>query len=75
MYKANGSYPTSYLGANGATIDDLQDYGSYEFQGWYLDENCATPFDGTIAEGGTRQVVLYAKIIDLNNDIYWTPNY
>ena len=75
MYKSNGSYPTSYLGVNGATIDDLQDYGNYEFQGWYLDEECATPFDGTIDEGGTRQVVLYAKIIDLNNDIYWTPNY
>lgn len=75
MYKTNGNYPTSYLGANGATVDDLQDYGTYEFLGWYLDENCTTKFDGTIVAGNTRNVVLYARIIDLNNDIYWTPNY
>lgn len=75
MYKENGSYPTEYESASGATIDDLQDYGYYEFNGWYLDKACKKPFSGSISAGYTGKVKMYAKIVDIMNDIYWTPNY
>lgn len=75
LYKDDGSYPTSYESAKGATVDELQDYGYVEFHGWYLDKVCETPFSGTISAGHTGRVALYAKVIDLMNDMYWTPNY
>lgn len=75
MYKEGASYPTSYESAKGATVDELQNDGYVEFHGWYLDKVCETPFSGTISAGHTGRVALYAKVINLMNDIYWTPNY
>lgn len=71
-------YPTEYAYNATTTVDNLKNYGNYEFGGWYLDEDCETEFSGTIDATNTSQrgtITLYAKITDLNNNIYWTPNY
>ncbi len=75
-FKVDGkSYPTEYTYNTATTVDDLKSVGNYEFGGWYLDEECTIEFEGEIPANQRGEFVLYAKITDLNNDIYWTPNY
>lgn len=68
-------YPEKYTYNTATTIDDLKSFNNYEFGGWYTDEECQTEFEGEIPANQRGEFVLYAKITDLNNDIYWTPNY
>lgn len=66
MFKDGSTYPATYVEGTGATIPDLQDYtegySKWEFEGWYINKDCTTAFDGTIPATQTGKVVLYAKI-------------
>ncbi len=42
----------------------------YAFKGWYLDNRCTVPFDGTIPAGTYGDITLYANIADT-----YTHNY
>ena len=77
LYLTKGTYPTEYIAGQGATVSDLREYypvtdlKDIAFYGWYLDEACTQPFDGTIEETQTGNVTLYAKLVYW----MWTPNY
>lgn len=76
--KQDGVYPEKYAYNTTTTVSELKTVGNYEFGGWYLDEECTTAFNGTIDATVTSrrgELKLYAKFTDINNDIYWTPNY
>lgn len=47
----------------GSEVGDPKDkQKSYAFYGWYLDKDCTVEFAGTVREGATGNIVLFAKI-------------
>ena len=73
----NGSYPVSYTIEDGdVTISEMESYFSCgcelkppavgrarcAFEGWYLDDECTVPFDGTISAGTIGDIVIYGKL-------------
>ncbi len=65
LFKKNGSYQTHYVGGTEIIVDDLRDveYGNevYTFAGWYLDEECTLPFEGSFSWVSAVRV-LYADV-------------
>ncbi|MBQ7879776.1 MAG: InlB B-repeat-containing protein [Clostridia bacterium] len=81
-YKVSGGeYPTSYEYGKEAEIDDLQDFTSggktYEFKGWYFDEDLTTAATITASTSGNKSV--YAKytekVVADDDEENWTQNY
>lgn len=62
MYDSDTSkYPASYIVGFGATIGDLLTNDEYIFEGWFIDEVCATPFTG-VSKTENRAISVYAKV-------------
>ena len=66
LSKVNGgNYPESYTyGDPGSNYHSGSGSGNagYAFKGWYLDNRCTVPFDGTIPAGTYGDITLYADI-------------
>lgn len=73
----NGNYPASYTIEDGdVTISEMKNYfscgcelkppavgrASCVFEGWYLDDDCIVPFNGTISAGTIGDIVIYGKL-------------
>ena len=66
LYWDSGSYPLGYSSEESVKIDDLRSGAFFgdeelEFYGWYLDDDLTLKFSGTIEQGQSGNVILYAK--------------